>query len=69
MPFRRERPRDDFRRDLRLLDGIDDAFAARTGDPCADVDLTDFEETILFGVGRNPADPYPPAGHGYPRKR
>lgn len=65
---RRENWRDDERRTGRLLDSLDGAFAHRTGDPCADADLTDFEETVLFGVGNDPGQPYPPAGHGYPRR-
>lgn len=68
MGLRRENSRDDQKRTSRLLDGVDKAFAARTGDPCADVDLTPFEETVLFSVAGDPAQPYPPAGHRYPRR-
>ncbi|MFF7373620.1 hypothetical protein [Streptomyces tricolor] len=67
--FRRtESKSDDDARTGRLLDGLETAFAVRTGDPCSDADLTDFEETVLFGVGYDPATPYPPAGHTFPRR-
>jgi hypothetical protein len=68
MGLRRENSRDDQKRTGRLLDGLDNAFAARTGDICADVDLTEFEETVLFSVAGDPAQPYPPTGHGYPKR-
>lgn len=52
----------------RLLDGLETAYAVRTGDPVNGGDLTEFEETVLFAVAGDPAQPYPPAGHTYPRK-
>ncbi|MFE9484643.1 hypothetical protein ACFYNM_39450 [Streptomyces spororaveus] len=67
--FRRsESKKDDDARTYRLLDGLETAYAARTGDPCGDEDLTDFEETVLFGVGYDQAAGYPPAGHSYPKR-
>ncbi|MFF4741299.1 hypothetical protein ACFY2W_36260 [Streptomyces sp. NPDC001262] len=68
MSWRRESKRDDDRRTNLLLDALDHAYAVRTGDPCSDAGLTEFEETVLHGVGYDPARPYPPAGHRYPRK-
>ena len=68
MGIRRETQRHDDKRTTRLLDGVDSAYAARTGDPVNGGELTDFEETVLHGVARDPATPYPPAGHGYPRR-
>lgn len=68
MGFRRENKRDDDARTGRLLDGLETAYAVRTGDPVNGGDLTDFEETVLFGVGYDPAQPYPPAGHKYPKR-
>ncbi|MGW0032105.1 hypothetical protein ACWDXD_20045 [Streptomyces sp. NPDC003314] len=67
--FRRsESKKHDDDRTGRLLDGLEKAFAARTGDPCADVELTEFEEVALFAVAGDPAQTYPPAGHTYPRR-
>ncbi len=68
-PFRgRETQADDDARTGRLLDGVDTAYAVRTGAPAGDDDLTDFEETVLFASAPDPSTPYPPAGHTYPRK-
>jgi hypothetical protein len=66
--FRRETPTDDQARTRRLLDGVESAYAARTGDPCGDADLTEFEEAVLFGVAGDPDQPYPPTGHDFPRR-
>ncbi|MFJ8301739.1 hypothetical protein ACIQ9R_38380 [Streptomyces sp. NPDC094447] len=67
--FRRsESKKDDDARTYRLLDGLETAYAVRTGDPCGDEDLSAFEETVLFGVGYDPRETYPPAGHSYPKK-
>ncbi|MEV5249873.1 hypothetical protein [Streptomyces werraensis] len=67
--FRRsETKKQDDERTGRLLHGLEAAFALRTGDPCSDDDLTVFEEIVLFGVGYDPTQPYPPAGHTYPRR-
>ncbi|MBX9425448.1 hypothetical protein [Streptomyces lateritius] len=65
---RSESKKDDDNRTYRLLDGLDAAVAARTGDPSGGADLTPFEETVLFGVGYDPAQSYPPAGHSYPNR-
>lgn len=65
----RESRTDDEARTGRLLDQLDDAYATRTGDVADGGELTEFEETILFGVANDPARPYPPAGHTYPRRR
>ncbi len=68
MKFRRETKKHDEARTGRLLDGLETAYAVRTGDPCGDADLTEFEETVLFAVAGDPAQPYPPAGHSFPRR-
>lgn len=68
MGLRRETKRDDDARTGRLLDGLDAAYAIRTGDPVDGGDMTDFEETVLFSVAGDPAQPYPPPGHGYPKR-
>lgn len=65
---RSETHADDQARTGRLLDGLETAYAVRTGDPVDGGDLTQFEETVLFAVAGDPAQPYPPAGHTYPRK-
>ncbi|MFF9758591.1 hypothetical protein ACF1G4_03320 [Streptomyces caelestis] len=65
---RRETPADDQARTGRLLQGVEDAYAKRTGDPVDGGELTQFEETVLF-ASAPPADAtYPPPGHGYPRR-
>ncbi|MEU4955357.1 hypothetical protein [Streptomyces lavendulae] len=67
--FRRsESKKHDDARTYRLLDGLETAYAVRTGDPCGDEDLTEFEETVLFAVGYDQATEYPPAGHSYPKR-
>lgn len=68
MPRRRETPTHDKARTGRLLDALDAAYTARTGDLVDGGPLTDFETTVLFGVAGDPALPYPPPGHGYPRR-
>lgn len=65
---RRETKRDDDARTNRLLDHLETAYAVRTGDPVNGGTLTEFEETVMFAVGYDPGQPYPPAGHGYPKK-
>ncbi|MBV9024561.1 MAG: hypothetical protein JO362_12395 [Streptomycetaceae bacterium] len=67
--FRRSETKvDDDARTGRLLDGLETAYAIRTGDPCGDADLTTFEEVVLEGAVPLPGDIYPPAGHTYPMK-
>lgn len=65
---RRENRADDKSRTGRLLEGLDAAYAARTGDPCGDADLDDFENVIIDATGAEFDAPYPPPGHGYPRR-
>ncbi|MER5890742.1 hypothetical protein ABT160_43565 [Streptomyces sp. NPDC001941] len=68
MGWRRENKAHDDARTGRLLDGVEAAYAARTGDPCGDQELTAFEEIALFASAPDPREPYPPAGHDYPRR-
>ncbi|MFF7013236.1 hypothetical protein ACFY9Y_35080 [Streptomyces fimicarius] len=70
MPFfrRSETAAHDDARTGRLLDGLESAYAARTGDPVNGGDLTPFEETVLFAVAGDPTQQYPPAGHTYPKR-
>lgn len=65
MGFRRETAADDKRRTNNLLDAVDAAF-----DDGGLADYSDpvFEEVVLFGVGYDPTQPYPPVGHTYPKK-
>ena len=65
MSFRRETRDDDERRTKTLLDALDNATEMRP-DPMAPLD--EFETVVLFGVANDPAKPYPPAGHTYPRR-
>ena len=69
MPRRRETAADDQARTLRLLDGVESAYDARTGDPVDGGPLTEFEETVLGAVAPQAGTTYPPPGHGYPRRR
>ncbi|WP_374103240.1 hypothetical protein [Streptomyces sp. RM72] len=57
---RRER---DEARTNRLLDAVDAAF----DNDEADFSDGTFESVVLFGVAYDPAKPYPPQGHTYPR--
>lgn len=67
--FRRtETPADDDARSDRLMDDVDTVYAARTGNGATGDDLDDFEETVLFAAIPDPGAPYPPPGHGYPRR-
>lgn len=65
MSIRRETRDDDNRRTYALLDALDNATEAR---PDPQADLSDFETVVLFGVATDPTQPYPPAGHTYPRR-
>ena len=65
---RRETPADDDARTTRLLQGGEDAYAARTGDPVDGGPLTEFETTVLEGAVPPPGADYPPPGHTYPRR-
>jgi hypothetical protein len=67
--FRRtETASDDAERTGRILQGIEDAYAARTGDPVDGGPLTTFEETVLGAAVPSDTSTYPPPGHGYPRR-
>jgi hypothetical protein len=67
--FRRsETKADDDARTGRLLDGLETAYAIRTGDPVDGGPLTPFEEVVLEGAVPLPGDIYPPVGHTYPTK-
>ncbi|MEV6311468.1 hypothetical protein AB0M10_23035 [Streptomyces sp. NPDC051840] len=67
--FRRtETARDDDRRTGRILQGVEDAYAARTGDPVDGGPLSDFEETVLSAAVPQHGVAYPPPGHGYPTR-
>lgn len=66
MGFRRETADEDRLRSNGLLDALDRASEMR---PDPDAELDQFETVILFGVANDPAQPYPPAGHGYPRRK
>ena len=59
---RRETAADDQARTGRLLDGLDAAYDGQTGE------ITDFENVIIDATGAEFAAPYPPPGHGYPRR-
>ncbi|MDJ0347285.1 hypothetical protein QMK19_39535 [Streptomyces sp. H10-C2] len=65
--FRESKKHDDART-YRLLDGLEAAYAARTGDPVDGGDLTPFEEVVLEGAAPLPGETYPPAGHTFPRR-
>ncbi|MFE0441001.1 hypothetical protein ACFW2K_39560 [Streptomyces nigra] len=65
---RRETKTDDDARTYRLLEGLEDAYAIRTGDPCGDADMTPFEEVVLFATAYDQAETYPPAGHNFPKR-
>ncbi|MFF4144686.1 hypothetical protein ACFY0A_25575 [Streptomyces sp. NPDC001698] len=65
---RRETSTDDSARTGRLLEGLERAYATRTGDPVDGGPLTDFEQVVVEAAAPSPGTPYPPAGHSYPRK-
>lgn len=58
---RRETPRDDRARTDRFLDSLD--RASEQG-----ADLGPLEDVILAAAGAEVTQPYPPPGHGYPRR-
>ncbi|MEV6478058.1 hypothetical protein [Streptomyces sp. NPDC051657] len=62
----RETPADDNARTTRFLDGLEAAYEQRRGGE--DVPLTQFEEVVLDASVTLSGEPYPPAGHTYPRK-
>lgn len=70
MGFRRETRRDDNDRTGRLLDAADAAF---DHDGTAAYRDDDFVTALMDGLGTDKAaeaaGQYPPAGHGYPRRR
>lgn len=61
----RETKDDDDRRTYALLDAVDAAFD--TGGKATYQD-PQFEEVVLFGVAYDATQPYPPAGHRYPKR-
>jgi hypothetical protein len=63
----RETEADDAERSGRFVEGIEQAYEARVGCPDGG-DLNDFENVVLFAAWPTPGEPYPPAGHGYPRR-
>ncbi|UJV41608.1 hypothetical protein [Streptomyces sp. AMCC400023] len=65
---RTETQKDDDARTGRLLQGVEDAYAARTGDPVDGGPLTAFEHTIVTSAAPDPDTEYPPPGHSYPRR-
>lgn len=65
---RRETAAQDQDRSVRFLDGVEAAYARRTGDPCSTAPLDDFEDVIVEAAGAEFDAPYPPPGHGYPRR-
>ncbi|MFD5455575.1 hypothetical protein [Streptomyces olivaceus] len=65
MSFRRESPREDNARTVRLLNKADAAFEA---EPTTEVGAA-FEATVMEGLLTDRAvSVYPPAGHTYPRR-
>lgn len=66
---RSESKKDDDARTSRILQGLEDAYAKRTGDPVDGGDLTRFEEVVLEAAAPRHGDQYPPAGHSYPKRR
>ncbi|MFI8234947.1 hypothetical protein ACIGDI_39750 [Streptomyces sp. NPDC085900] len=64
----RENATDDAERSRRLLQGVEDAYEARTGDPVNGGELTDFETVVLHSTWPAPGQAYPPAGHDYPMR-
>ncbi|MGP3636463.1 hypothetical protein ACTU45_24430 [Streptomyces sp. 24-1644] len=63
---RRETAADDAARTTLLLDGLEAAYEQRRGGE--DVPLTQFEEVVLDASVTLSGEPYPPAGHTYPKK-
>ncbi|MFI7089731.1 hypothetical protein ACIBUR_39880 [Streptomyces anulatus] len=64
---RRETAADDAARTTLLLDGLEAAYEQRRGDD-PETPLTQFEEVVLDASVTLSGEPYPPAGHTYPRK-
>ncbi|MEU8672962.1 hypothetical protein AB0C71_39440 [Streptomyces anulatus] len=63
---RRETPADDNARTNRLMDGLEAAYEQRRGGE--DVPLTEFETVVLDATVSLSGEPYPPAGHRYPKR-
>ncbi|CAM5251293.1 hypothetical protein SXANM310S_00019 [Streptomyces xanthochromogenes] len=65
MSLRRETKNEDDLRTYALLDAVDVAFdhggKAQYADP-------QFEDVVLHGIAYDPCEPYPPAGHTYPKR-
>lgn len=62
----RETQSDDDARTNRLMDGLEAAYEQRRGGE--DVPLTQFEEVVLAATVTLSGEPYPPAGHTYPKR-
>ncbi|MFD4596748.1 hypothetical protein ACFWPQ_01820 [Streptomyces sp. NPDC058464] len=67
MSLRRETQHDDNRRTGALLDAVDRAFDNDAGAAALE-DERSFESVLLFGIAGDPAQPYPPGGHTYPKR-
>ncbi|NKQ28036.1 hypothetical protein [Streptomyces galbus] len=67
MSTRWESEAEDAERSSRFVSGIELAYEIRVGDVDAG-ELSDFEELVLFAAWPPANAPYPPAGHGYPRR-
>ncbi|MFF2115662.1 hypothetical protein [Rhodococcus koreensis] len=63
---RRESAADDNARTGRLLEGLETAYESRRQG--LDLPLTQFEEVVIDASVTLSGEPYPPAGHTYPRK-
>lgn len=64
----RETATDDELRTSRLLQGLETAYALRTGDAAGSSPLTEFETAVLTAAYPPPGTAYPPPGHSYPRR-
>ncbi|MFJ3529264.1 hypothetical protein [Streptomyces sp. NPDC090132] len=65
---RTETAADDNQRTGRLLQGLEDAYATRTGDPVDGGPLDNFEQVVISAAVPPHDATYPPDGHSYPRR-